>query len=165
MYRKLASALHPDREPDAGERSRKTALMQRVNQAYAGKDLLQLLELQLELEHIDAKAIAGLSEDRLKHFNKILKDQLAKLEQEMLQYVLPLRAGLHLPQYVVLSPENVVPCLQSGIADLKREVKRMKLEMQVTQQLATFKAWIKASRLQAKAMHREMRNRDDFPDF
>ena len=165
VYRKLASALHPDREPDAGERSRKTALMQRVNQAYAGKDLLQLLELQLELEHIDAKAIAGLSEDRLKHFNKILKDQLAKLEQEMLQYVLPLRAGLHLPQYVVLSPENVVPCLQSGIADLKREVKRMKLEMQVTQQLATFKAWIKASRLQAKAMHREMRNRDDFPDF
>lgn len=161
VYRKLASALHPDREPDAAERTIKTALMQRVNHAYASKDLLQLLELQLELEHIDAKAIAGLSEDRLKHFNKILKDQLARLEQEMLQYVLPLRAALNLPDYVVLSPDSVLPCLQRDIADMKREVKRMKLEMQVTVQLATFKAWIKASKLQAKAMHRDMRDRED----
>ncbi len=30
VFRRLAGALHPDREPDAGERARKTALMQRV---------------------------------------------------------------------------------------------------------------------------------------
>ena len=33
VYRQLASALHPDREPDPQERDRKTALMQRANQA------------------------------------------------------------------------------------------------------------------------------------
>jgi hypothetical protein len=33
IYRKLASALHPDREPDEPQRRRKTLLMQRVNQA------------------------------------------------------------------------------------------------------------------------------------
>jgi hypothetical protein len=50
VYRKLASALHPDREADPQERERKTALMQRANQAYGKNDLLKLLELQLELE-------------------------------------------------------------------------------------------------------------------
>ncbi|MEP6875770.1 MAG: J domain-containing protein, partial [Burkholderiales bacterium] len=49
VYRKLASALHPDRETDAEARVRKTALMQRVNQAYAANDLLSLLGLQLEI--------------------------------------------------------------------------------------------------------------------
>ena len=44
VYRKLAGALHPDRESDPQERERKTALMQRVNQAYAKNNLLQLLD-------------------------------------------------------------------------------------------------------------------------
>ncbi|HKW84154.1 MAG TPA: molecular chaperone DnaJ, partial [Burkholderiaceae bacterium] len=52
VYRRLASSLHPDREPDAGERRRKTALMQQANQAYERGDLLCLLELQIELEQI-----------------------------------------------------------------------------------------------------------------
>ena len=54
IFRKLASALHPDRETDPGERARKTALMQRANVAYAANDLLGLLELQFEVDQIDA---------------------------------------------------------------------------------------------------------------
>jgi hypothetical protein len=84
VYRKLASALHPDREPDPQERARKTALMQQANQAYGKKNLLKLLELQLELEHIDRNAINDISEDRLKHYNKILREQLCELDQEIL---------------------------------------------------------------------------------
>lgn len=52
-------------EPDPAERERKTALMQRANEAYANKNLLQLLELQLELEHIDAAHLANLAPERL----------------------------------------------------------------------------------------------------
>ncbi len=52
VYRKLASALHPDREPDVDERQRKTLLIQQVNQAYEAGDLLTLLGLQLEIEQI-----------------------------------------------------------------------------------------------------------------
>jgi hypothetical protein len=81
IYRKLASALHPDRERDPEERARKTALMQRVNQAYDKQDLLTLLELQLEIEHIDQAAINSLNEERLTHYNQILKEQLAELEE------------------------------------------------------------------------------------
>src|ERR1019366_7485439 len=67
VYRKLVSALHPDREPDADARQRKTLLMQRVNQAYDGNDLLTVLGLQLEIEQIDAAHLSSVPPQRLAH--------------------------------------------------------------------------------------------------
>ena len=151
VYRKLVSSLHPDREPDATERARKTALMQRVNQAYGKKDLLQLLELQLELEHIDAASIAGLSEDRLKHFNKVLKGQLAELEQEITQVMMPLRAQFRVPPYVALFPQEILPLLKRDIAAMKQNIRYLKEELLMTHNLTAFKAWISARKREAKA--------------
>lgn len=163
VYRKLASALHPDREPDPDERARKTTLMQRVNQAYDKKDLLKLLELQLELEHIDAQHIANLSEERLKHFNKILREQLAELEQEILYVEMPLHAQFDLPPYHRLAPSQVIPMLSRDIAALRRDIRKLEKELSVTKDLAAFKLWIKR---EAKAMEAEMRYADDdFPFF
>lgn len=161
VYRKLASALHPDREPDPQERARKTTLMQRVNQAYDKKDLLQLLELQLELEHIDAHTIAGLSEDRLKHFNKVLKEQLSELEQEIMHMEMPLRTQFHMPAYLRLSPGQVIPLLNQDIAELRRDIRKLEKELLVPKDLAAFKLWIKARRREAKALEAEMRHVDD----
>ncbi len=151
VYRKLVSSLHPDREPDATERARKTALMQRVNQAYDKRDLLKLLELQLELEHIDASTIAGLSEDRLKHFNKVLKEQLAELEQEIAQIEMPLRAQFRVSPYAALFPQSILPLLQGDIAAMKRDIKHLKTELLMTMNLTAFKAWIAARKREAKA--------------
>ncbi|WP_341773970.1 J domain-containing protein [Burkholderia seminalis] len=89
VYRKLASALHPDRETDPIERERKTQLMQRVNEAYQKHNLLQLLELQLELEHIDQRALDNMSDERLKHYNTILKEQVRELDQEIAHVEMP----------------------------------------------------------------------------
>lgn len=83
VYRKLASSLHPDREPDPAERVRKTALMQRANQAYADNKLLDLLQLQLEAEHIDAAHLARVSEERLQHYNRVLTSQYQELQVEV----------------------------------------------------------------------------------
>jgi hypothetical protein len=83
IYRKLVSALHPDRETDAAEHRRKTALMQRVNQAYDRNDLLELLTLQIEIEQIDAAVLANLPEARLKHYNEVLKEQVQVLESQL----------------------------------------------------------------------------------
>ena len=71
VYRKLVADLHPDREPDEQECKRKTELMQRVNIAYGKKDLLLLLELQLEIEQIDPEHLSNIADSRLKYFNKI----------------------------------------------------------------------------------------------
>ena len=165
VYRKLVSALHPDRESDPAERARKTALMQRVNQAYDKKDLLLLLELQLELEHIDAATIAGLSEERLKHFNKILKDQLAELEQEIAYLEQPMRQMFQLSPYQMLKPQGVMPRLLKDIAELQRHIRQIKKDIEVPGDLAAFKAWIKARQREARAMAKEMDDDDDFAFF
>ena len=91
VYRKLVSALHPDREPDADARQRKTLLMQRVNQAYDGNDLLTLLGLQLEIEQIDAAHLSSVPPQRLGHYNQILREQLAGLESELERCLQPFR--------------------------------------------------------------------------
>lgn len=141
-------------------------LMQRVNQAYDKKDWLKLLELQLELEHIDAQHIANLSEERLKHFNKILKEQLAELEQEILHVEMPLHAQFDLRPYQRLAPSQVIPILSRDIAALRRDIRKLEKELSVTQDLAAFKLWIKARRREAKALEAEMRYADDdFPFF
>lgn len=166
VYRKLVSALHPDRESDPAERARKTGLMQRVNQAYDKKDLLLLLELQLELEHIDAATIAGLSEDRLKHFNKILKDQLAELEQEIAYLEQPMRQMFRLPPHLMLQPQGVMPRLLKDIAELQRHIRQIKRDIEIPGYPAVFKAWIKARQREARDMRRDMaREMDDDDDF
>jgi hypothetical protein len=164
VYRKLVSALHPDRERDTQERARKTALMQRVNQAYDKKDLLQLLELQLELEHINANTIAGLSEDRLKHFNKILKDQLTELETEIAHLVIPLHEQQNVPLYPPLLPNAVLPHLMRDIAEMRRRIKGIQDEILVPNDLAAFKIWIRARRREAKEREARMRDEDE-PSF
>jgi hypothetical protein len=83
VFRKLVSALHPDREPDPAEQARKNELMQRVNQAYESNDLLTLLGLQLEIEQIDAGHLSSMTADRLAQYSQTLREQLADIEAEL----------------------------------------------------------------------------------
>ena len=83
VYRKLASALHPDRVTDEAERASRTAQMQRANTAYEAGDLLALLELQLQIEQVDIAHVAGIAAQQVRHFNKVLAEQLGELEREI----------------------------------------------------------------------------------
>lgn len=83
VYRKLASELHPDREADSSERGRKTELMQRVNLAYKGGDLLTLLTLQIEIEQINGSDLAALPQSLVKRYNQVLRGQLTAIDREL----------------------------------------------------------------------------------
>ncbi len=83
IYRKLVSSLHPDREPDIGERERKTVLLQRANQAYQRGDLMALFALQMEIAQIDASHLANLPEERIKHYILMLREQLRELQIQL----------------------------------------------------------------------------------
>ena len=124
VYRKLASALHPDREPDAAERERKTRLMQRVNDAYAAKDLLTLLGLQLEIEQIDAEHLATVSPKRLAHFTQVLRDQLAELESELAHCVMPFDLGAGWGR--AITPALVDQQLSTEIAGLRATIEQLR---------------------------------------
>jgi hypothetical protein len=82
IYRKLASSLHPDREPDAALKAHKTLLMQRINIAYEKKDLLALLSLQIEVEQLKPDALARVPEERLAQYNQILAEQLSGVKRD-----------------------------------------------------------------------------------
>jgi hypothetical protein len=157
LYRKLASALHPDREPDLQERERKTALMQRINQAYDQKNLLLLLELQLELEHIDQTTINNITASRLKHYNKILKDQLNELEHEIYHTEGMFKAQFGMPPFEQITPNKIMRNLDADIASIQIDIRELKKSLLEFQDIKRVKAWLKGMRQQPKM--------DDFDDY
>lgn len=141
VYRKLASALHPDREQDELERERKTKLMQEVNVAYEKKDLLRLLELQLEIEQIDQNGFNNIADDRLKYINKILKEQLGDLREELrgLTSHFEMMIGY---RYRKITPVEVLKAIKSDIKQLKAKNLLMKNDLRKIQDVKELKAFL-----------------------
>ena len=82
VYRRLVKVVHPDLESDAAERQKKIRMMQEVTVAYAQRDLHTLLRLELEwLDGAQADA-ARLSDERLRAYTELLKEQAGELEAE-----------------------------------------------------------------------------------
>ena len=147
IYRKLASALHPDRETDDAERVRKTALMQQVNQAYAKADLLRLLELQIEAEQIDLASLGAISEQRLGHYNQVLAEQSAQLDHEIDALTLPYQhqTGAFGGS---LKPETLSRTLDGDLAQLRHDARRIEHDLKRLQDRAMLKAWLRGVKVQ-----------------
>ncbi|WP_211471846.1 molecular chaperone DnaJ [Collimonas humicola] len=144
VYRKLAGALHPDREQDPLERIRKTALMQRVNIAYDKKDLLGLLELQLEIEQIDQGRINSLSEQRLQHYSKVLTEQSAELRDEIAGLEADFRRRFNFGPQEALSPALAMRRLKSDIKGLQQHIAALKNDLLAFADVKNIKAWLKS---------------------
>ncbi len=127
-FRKLASALHPDRETDPAAREHKTRLMQQANQAYERNDLLTLLSMQLDLEQIDGQHLASLPEARLAHYNRVLREQLAALQQELGECTAHFRMGMGLNPRE-LTPAVIDKALARDIEDLHRFTHLIELDI------------------------------------
>jgi len=144
VYRKLAVALHPDLEQDPGERARKTELMQQVNIAYEAGDLLRLLELQLRLEQIDPDHASEVAEDRLRHYNTILGQQLKELEMELLDLEMPWRLELSLSPSAAISPVQLVARISADREKLQHQSDALRRDLESFQDVARLKAWLKS---------------------
>lgn len=143
IYRKLASALHPDRATDPHDQERKTALMQRVNHAYAKRNLLQLLELQLEIEQIDRHAIAGLGEARLTRYNGILDEQLRELDREIEHVENDFRRTYGIAPSVKIAPDTVVRLLARDIAGMQRSIQDLTVTLREFEDPDNVRRWLK----------------------
>lgn len=151
IYRQLVAALHPDREPDPVERARKTESMKKVTVAYANKDLLQLLELQLSVEQIDQSKLNNIAEDRLKHYNKILQGQLEELQEEVMLMEMRLKGMTGLAPYEPLSPKQLLGLLNEDISTLRDEIIRIQHELRLFKDVKQFKLWLKDYRFPGKS--------------
>lgn len=150
VFRRLASALHPDREPDAQERQRKTALMQRANQAYAAGDLLELLQLQLAAEQIDAARIASLGDERLQHYNRVLAGQLKELQGEIAQAEQDFRLEFGIGPCEKLRPQDLAAQLNRQAQQLRMDIHHLRLERRALEEPAELKRWLKQQRALAR---------------
>ena len=144
VFRKLAVALHPDLEQDPTERIRKTELMQQVNVAYEAKDLLRLLELQLELEQIDPDHASGVAEDRLRHYNAILDQQVKQLDVELDELEMPWRLELDLAPPAPITPAEMLGRIHDDAEDMRREHATLRRQLDSFQDVTRLKAWLRS---------------------
>ena len=82
IYIELVKELHPDKETDEETRLLKEERMKQLTKAYQAKDLASLLKMQIEWLEESAVSPETQTDDVLKHYNKLLRSQLERLEDE-----------------------------------------------------------------------------------
>lgn len=152
IYRKLASALHPDRAgPDDHEE--RTLLMQQANDAYARGSLLELLELQWKLEHINETHLSALSEEKLKHYINMLKNQLKELDHEILALEQGLAYEFGFMPNQVPGPQNLDDILLEDIAATERGLSDIKAMIEHCTDQKQLKLWLKSVKIPRQRRH------------
>jgi hypothetical protein len=150
IYRKLASAVHPDREPDPQRREEKNALMQKINQAYAANDLFTLFETQMQIEQLDASYISKISAQRLKQYNKLLAEQLSSLKTSLLDAETGFCMDHGLEPGSGLNPRKLGLFTQRQARRIRAEIDQQKQFMLVLADKAATKRWLKQQRAFAR---------------
>ena len=160
VYRQLASALHPDREPDEAERLRKTALMSEVNTAYDRKNLSELLKLQLQLAQIDSMALSRMADDKLNAMCLLLKEQVDALEEDEAQAQFEIRHYLGVNALDHISAESLARALAIQLRDKAHEVDTLERDLRRIQNEAELKRWLKEQAQLAKEARAELTDMD-----
>jgi len=160
VYRQLASALHPDREPDEAERLRKTALMSQVNAAYDRKNLSELLKLQLQLAQIDSASLSRIADDKLNAMCLLLKEQVEALEEDEAQAQFEIRHYLGVNQLDHISEESLARALAIQLRDKEHGVDTLVRDLRRIQNEAELKRWLKEQAQLAKEARAELTDLD-----
>ena len=147
IYMDLVKAFHPDRETDEAEKVRKTEIMHRITEAYEKNDLLALLRLQLEYNRIDKEHLDKLADDQLKYYNKILKEQAAELANELENLQMQLQAMTGRRSYYIPSPMELEYALSTDINALKKEIKKLKSQVNDLQDHDVLRMWLKSYKI------------------
>ncbi len=161
VYRKLASALHPDRAADGPDRIARTALMQRVNQANDAKDLLALFALQLEIEQVDAEHLARASAERAKHYNHVLAEQLAALQAQIQARQAAFCMDFGIDPDLRLKPRNLGILLEREVIDVRAMVAAARRDLRQLDDPAAAKRWLARVRREQQALDADLSF--DFP--
>ncbi|MDR3625141.1 MAG: hypothetical protein P4L16_08420 [Chlamydiales bacterium] len=116
IYKQLARAFHPDLEQDLLLKKEKEEVMKKLTTAYDNKDLHALLLLEFELLKKEDNQGKVYSDDQVKLYNAILKDQVEALKQEVEMI------WMH-PRYVPMEPyfDTVGFDGPSGLEGIRRE--------------------------------------------
>lgn len=162
LFRQLASALHPDREPDAQRRLTKTALMSEANAAYERQDLVALMQIQQRAALADPLAAAQMSDEKLAALTQLLKQQVAELERERAARQQQLAMEFDVPMGWSATPDTLQTVLAQRVMALEEALAAMSHDLAHLHDDAALKRWLAQER---KAMSRQARDLDPFDFF
>ncbi|WP_291918324.1 J domain-containing protein [Limnohabitans sp.] len=143
VFRQLASALHPDREPDEQERLRKTALMSEVNAAYEKNDLSTLLRLQMQVTKVNPQNSARMADAQLIAMASLLKEQVTALEDDLDALQSRLSRELCVPVRAEAEEASIMQALQRIQADQRHSADSLEADLRRIQNDAELKRWLK----------------------
>lgn len=83
MYKQLVRVLHPDLERDNQKRIWKEELMKKLTVAYEKNDLYSLLTIEMEWMNACTGKVRSQTDEDLKIYNAILKDQIKELQMNI----------------------------------------------------------------------------------
>ena len=155
VFRKLVSALHPDRASDAADLAQRTALMQRVNRAYETQDLLALFALQLEIEQVDATHLAQATAERAHHYNQVLAAQLRELKAEVEAREIAFCMQFGIDIELRLLPHKLGKLLHQQQAELAEALAEARLDLRRLDDPAAARRWLKQMRQEHQAFGNE----------
>jgi hypothetical protein len=116
--------------------------MGRVNAANDAKDLLTLLRLQLEIEQIDPLAIAAMADDKLRHYNRMLKEQAKSVQQELMFMQYRLRDEWDLG-YGPVTAKSMHAALRLQMQQMQNQLDYMQRDFKLIQDDKELKTWAK----------------------
>ena len=155
LFRRLASALHPDREPDVSAREHKTRLMGEANAAYARKDLVALMQLQQTAALQGADASADWADDKLAAMTLLLKAQVADLERERAGRQDALCHEFQLPYGLGATPKTLQRALLEQVEELEMALALMRQDLLQVASDAGFKRWVKQQQAATRHLSRQ----------
>lgn len=157
IFRQIASRLHPDREPDEQERLRKTALMSEANAAYDRKDLVALMNIQLQAEMVDRDHASRLSAERLAALTLLLKQQAAELERERQMAQQRWMHQLNVPFGLSLQPAMLRSWLNHTLSEYNERLTHWREDLAQVQEETGFRAWLNEQTKVLKEQERAQR--------
>lgn len=145
IYRQLASAWHPDREPDEQERRRKTELMGQANAAYERRDLLSLLRLQGQAVQGGVGAVGQPpADERLAAMTLLLKRQVAERERSRAALQSDLALEFDLPPGQAAQPQTLAVDRQAKLEALQQSVRDRERDLRCLGEVSALRRWLNA---------------------
>lgn len=132
IYKQLAKVLHPDLEQDPLQKIEKVKLMKKLTTAYENDDLHTLLTLEMEWIHCaDEEGTNGVrlsSDEQIKIYNSILKDQLDALENN---FTLLCHSPRYFPIHDYLSSDPTRTPKSLMLRDMQQWTERKEFALQI----------------------------------
>lgn len=120
IYKQLAKAFHPDLEQCPVRKIECVEMMKKLTVAYENNDLHTLLSLELEWLSRSEKERVIHSNEELKIYNSILKEQIEELKMQM-EMLLLAPKYLNLQRFLHGGPDDVMPQMKEAIDTMELE--------------------------------------------